>query len=167
MKCFHYFEMHFHAFEELLYIFFRHISLISKDNYFFSAYINEYQIYKKNCERENSLTFSSSDIQNRCKDEKQICDIYFVLETNNKTESSVEFKVTSFRNTNSENFFKKNLKLILLIAGGVLFFLVIIIVILCLYKRKMKIDLSDEVNQISFGEEGERENTTYDEKLIT
>ena len=57
--------------------------------------------------------------------------------------------------------------MILLIAAGVLLFLVIIIVILCLYKRKMKIDLSDEVNQISFGEEGERENTKYDEKLIT
>ena len=139
----------------------------TKDNYTFCAYINEYQICKNNSERENSLTFSSSDIAKRCKDEKQICNIYFVLETNNKTESTVEIKVISFSNPNSENFFKKNLKIILITVGGVHLVLIIFILNIYLCRRKRKSDLSVEVNQISFGEEGERDKNKDDESLLS
>jgi L-rhamnose mutarotase len=139
----------------------------TKDNYTFCAYINEYQICKKNSERENSLTFSSSEIAKRCKDEKQICNIYFVLETNNKTESTVEIKVISFSNPNSENFFKKNLKIILIIVGGVTLLLIIIILNICFCRGKKKSDLSVEVNQISFGEEGERDKKKDAESLLS
>ena len=169
------------------------IKNIIKNNYVFSVYINDNRIYYKNSERENSLIFNSLDISKECKDEKQICCIYFVLEASNKIESSVEFKVVSFyseqkpdnnnnnknseqksdnnnnnknnNNPNSENFFKKNLKKIFIIIGSIILLLIIIIIILCLCKGKNNSDLSLQVNQISF-EEG-RENAENDEQLIS
>jgi len=72
------------------------IKNITKNNYVFSVYINDNRIYNKNSERENSLTINSLDISKECKDEKQICCIYFVLEASKEIESSVEFKVVSF-----------------------------------------------------------------------
>ena len=168
----------------------------TKDDYTFSVYINQHKIYNNKAERKNSLTFNNLDIAKNCKDKKQICNFYFLLETNNKTESAVEFKVISFysdqksenssqksdnlnpnsensnqnsgnSNPNSENFLKKNLKMILIIAGGAILLLIIIILIICLFKGKQNSDLSFKINQISFEEERERENNKYDEELIS
>ena len=92
----------------------------TNDIYALSVYINDNRIYYINSERENSLTLNYLDISKECKDDKQICCIYFLLEANNKIESSVEFKVLSLyseqksdnnnNNPNSENFVKKKLK---------------------------------------------------------
>ena len=68
----------------------------TNDIYALSVYINDNRIYYKNSERENSLTLNYLDISKECKDDKQICCIYFLLEANNKIEFSVEFKVLSF-----------------------------------------------------------------------
>ena len=154
----------------------------TNDDYTFSVYINKYKIYKNKSERKNSLTFNSLDIAKICKDEKQICNFYFVLETNNKTESGVEFKVISFNsdqksennsqnsensNPNSDNFLKKNLTTILIIIDGAILLSIIIILIICLCKGKKNSNLSDQVNQIPYGEEIGRENNKYDEELIS
>jgi hypothetical protein len=92
----------------------------TKDNYTFSVYINEYHIDYIIYQRENSFNFNSSDIKKRCQDEKQICSIYFVLETNSQNESTVEFIITSLdsnikhetNNSNFYNFLKKNIVII-------------------------------------------------------
>ena len=80
----------------------------TKEIYIFSVR-NKDQIYNITSQRENSLTFKSSYITNFCKDGKEICNIYFALETNNKNESTVEFIVTTFdpNNPESESFLKK------------------------------------------------------------
>ena len=76
----------------------------TKDDYTFSVYINQHKIYNNKAESKNSLTFNTLDITKSCNDEKQICNFYFLLEKNNKTESAVEFKViTFFSDQKSEN----------------------------------------------------------------
>ena len=135
----------------------------TNDIYALSVYINDNRIYYINSERENSLTLNYLDISKECKDDKQICCIYFLLEANNKIESSVEFKVLSFyteqksdnnnNNPNSENFVKKNLNIILIIIGGIILILIIILLILRHYKRKNNSDLSLQVDPINKNEE--------------
>ena len=147
----------------------------TKDNYIFSIYINKYLIYNNISKRENSLTFNSSYIKNFCKDEKQICSIYFVLEINNKNETTVEFIVTSLdsnlktgnNNSKSDNYFKKNLNIILIIIGSVILFSIIIILIVYFCKGKNNSDLSLKVNQISFEEERRNKNNEDDESLLS
>ena len=139
----------------------------TKEIYIFSVR-NKDQIYNITSQRENSLTFKSSYITNFCKDGKEICNIYFALETNNKNESTVEFIVTTFDPNipESESFFKKNLKMILIIAGGVIILsIIIILLIVCLCKKKNN-DLSLKVNQISFEEERGNKNNEDDESLL-
>ena len=136
----------------------------TNDIYALSVYINDNRIYYINSERENSLTLNYLDISKECKDDKQICCIYFLLEANNKIESSVEFKVLSLyseqksdnnnnNNPNSENFVKKNLNIILIIIGGIILILIIILLILRHYKRKNNSDLSLQVDPINKNEE--------------
>jgi len=145
------------------------------DNYTFSVYLNKYQIYNNISKRINSLTFNSSYIANFCKDEKQICSIYFVLETNNKNDTNVEFLVTSlnsnlkYKNNNSysDNFFKKHLKMILIITGSVIFLSIFIILMVCFCKGKNNSDLSLKVNQISFEDERRNRNNEDDENLLS
>ena len=147
----------------------------TKDNYIFSIYINKNLIYNNISKRENYLTFNSSYIKNFCKDEKQICSIYFLLETNNKNETTVEFIVTSLdsnlktgnNNSKSDNYFKKNLNIILIIIGSVILFSIIIILIVCFCKGKNNSDLSLKVNQISFEEERRNKNNEDDESLLS
>ena len=144
----------------------------AKDNYIFSVYINEFHIHYITYQRENSFTFNSSDIAKRCKDEKQICSIYFVLEANSKDESTVEFIITPLdstikQETNNSNFLKKNLVIILIILGDVILLLIIIFLIVYLCKRKNKSDLSTKVNQISFEEDREKRSNEEDESLLS